>query len=207
MVYLSIPLGGTSGDLQQPSFGVGVMQADYEHNSGFTFLSNEIPRIIDLSFPGNKPDSLRFNGINTLQQKLIQNSAVTTTAIASLRKSARAASGAAASTTLDTDSAARIATDIERQDHVTNNRTAVSEDKENRWVVNIVSLSNKASADHIADKALSMDIKTEQQHVTVKGKHYWRVQITGFSTATEAAAYADIAQKKLGLKGAWITKR
>lgn len=207
MVYLSIPLGGSSSGLQQSSFGVGVERADYERNSGFNFMSNEKPRVVDLSFQGNKPHALRFNGINTLQQKLIQNAAATTTSTASLRKSARAASGAPASTTLGTDSAASKATDIERQDHVTNKQTTVSVDKEDRWVLNLVSLSSKAGADHIAEKALSKDIKTEQQQVTVKGEHYWRVQITGFSTAAEAAAYADNAKEKLGLKGVWITKR
>ena len=79
MAYLSIPLGGSGGGLQQTSFGVGLARADYERNAGFNFMSNGKPRIVDVSFRGNELDALSFNGINTLQQKLIHNADGTTT--------------------------------------------------------------------------------------------------------------------------------
>jgi len=41
----------------------------------------------------------------------------------------------------------------------------------------------------------------------VKGTRYWRVQITGFSTADDAKTYANTAKEQLGLKDAWIMKR
>ena len=56
-------------------------------------------------------------------------------------------------------------------------------------------------------KALSRGIQTEQQKATVKGKQYWRVQITGFPTADDAKTYAVTAKKQLGLNDTWIMKR
>ncbi len=75
------------------------------------------------------------------------------------------------------------------------------------WVINLVSSPSKSDADRLEEKARSSDIQTQQQQVTVKGKQYWRVQITGFSTAGEARIYADTAMEKLGLKDVWIMKR
>jgi len=75
------------------------------------------------------------------------------------------------------------------------------------WVINLASLTRKADADRFEEKARSMDIKTEQQLVTIKGHQYWRVQITGFATAKEARTKVDEVQEKLGLKDVWILKR
>jgi cell division septation protein DedD len=75
------------------------------------------------------------------------------------------------------------------------------------WVVNLVSLSNKAAADRFSAKARSKDIQAEWYAVTVKGKQYWRVHVSGFSTATEAKSQENIIKEKLGLKDVWITKR
>jgi len=96
---------------------------------------------------------------------------------------------------------------MEDQEPVTKAQPAVSVDKNGPWVINLVSTSNKADADRLAKKALSRDIQTEQQQITVKGTQYWRVQIIGFSTKEQANAYADIAKEKLGLKDVWIMKR
>ena len=84
---------------------------------------------------------------------------------------------------------------------------AVSIDKNGPWVINLVSTSSKADADRLVKKALSRDIQTQQQQITVKGIQYWRVQTTGFATQEQANAYADIAKEKLGLKDVWIMKR
>lgn len=86
-------------------------------------------------------------------------------------------------------------------------RTAASVDKEGAWVINLASLSSKVDADRLVKKTQSKDIETEQQQVTVKGKQYWRVQITGFSTAAEARENSVAVKEKLGLKDVWITTR
>ncbi len=75
------------------------------------------------------------------------------------------------------------------------------------WVVNLISLSNKADADRFVAKAMSKDIQVELYTVTVKGKQYWRVHVSGFSTAAEAKSQANVIKEKLGLKDVWITKR
>ena len=90
---------------------------------------------------------------------------------------------------------------------VDHEQPTIKTNKSGPWVINLVSTSSKTDADRLANKALSKDIHTEQQQTTVKGTQYWRVQITGFSTAEDARAYADTAKKQLGLKDAWIMKR
>jgi cell division septation protein DedD len=95
----------------------------------------------------------------------------------------------------------------ERQDPATRKQPAVSMDTVGPWVINLASSSSEAAADRLAEKARSRGIQTQQQPVTVKGKQFWRVQITGFSTQEQARAYADTAREKLGLKYVWIMKR
>lgn len=58
-----------------------------------------------------------------------------------------------------------------------------------------------------AGQARAQDIVVEQHRVTVKGREFWRVQVTGFATAKAARSYADSARKKLGFKDVWIFKR
>lgn len=126
-----------------------------------------------------------------------------------------------ASTTLDADSVAggqsgsrnpKTATAgkaavMELKEPASSERPAVSMDNTGPWVINLVSSPSKSDADRLEEKARSSDIQTKQQQVTVKGRQYWRVQITGFSTAGEARIYADTAMEKLGLKDVWIMKR
>ena len=96
---------------------------------------------------------------------------------------------------------------MEHQPPSIKNGAAAKKSKNGPWVINLVSTSSKTDADRLSKKALSKDIQTEQQQITVKGTRYWRVQITGFSTAEDAKAYADTAKAQLGLKDAWIMKR
>lgn len=96
---------------------------------------------------------------------------------------------------------------MEHQPPITNNEPAIKTSKDGPWVINLVSTSRKADADRLTKKALSNNIPTEQQQITVKGTQYWRVQITGFPTAENAKAYADTAKEQLGLKDTWIMKR
>lgn len=103
--------------------------------------------------------------------------------------------------------AASNAAVMERPNPVTKKQPAVSVAQDGPWVINLVSSRSKADADRFTKKARSRDIQTDQQQVTVKGKQYWRVQITGFSTAGEARAYADSAKEKLGLEDVWIMTR
>ena len=96
---------------------------------------------------------------------------------------------------------------IEHQPPLTNNEPAIKTSTNGPWVINLVSTSRKADADRLTEKALSKDIATELQQITVKGTQYWRVQITGFPTADDARLFADTAKEQLGLKDTWIMKR
>lgn len=96
---------------------------------------------------------------------------------------------------------------MEHQNPVINKQSEISVDKKGPWVINLVSSLSKADVDRLSEKAHSRDIQTEQQQVIVKGKQYWRAQITGFSTEAEARAYVDTTKEKLGLKDVWIMKR
>ena len=101
----------------------------------------------------------------------------------------------------------RPASIMEPQGPVTPDQPAASTGKAGPWVINLASSQSKADADRLAERARSRDIQTEQQQVTVNGKHYWRVQITGFTTAAEAREYAGTIKAKLGLKDVWISTR
>ena len=79
--------------------------------------------------------------------------------------------------------------------------------KQGPWVINIASSQDKADANRLAEKARSSDFQTELQQVTVKGRQYWRVQITGFATKEEARATSGSVKEALGLKDVWITTR
>lgn len=89
----------------------------------------------------------------------------------------------------------------------TGKQPASSDAVQSPWVINIASSQDKAGADRVAEMARSRDFPTDVQQVTVKGKPFWRVQLTGFSTKEEASATAEIAAQTLGLKNYWLMKR
>jgi len=75
-----------------------------------------------------------------------------------------------------------------------------------RWVINLLSDPNEALADRFAAKARDHGVSVEQNRTEVKGRVFWRVQITGFGTASEAQAHAEEIKTKLHLKDVWIFK-
>ncbi|MEA2079513.1 MAG: SPOR domain-containing protein, partial [Pseudomonadota bacterium] len=58
------------------------------------------------------------------------------------------------------------------------------------WVINLLSSRRKIDTERLAIKAQSQDIPVEQTRAMVKGKAYWRLQVTGFSTLNEAKSHA-----------------
>jgi len=75
------------------------------------------------------------------------------------------------------------------------------------WVINVASLDNQASADRFSTRAQANGIPVQHQVVTVNGKQRWRIQVTGFSSPTEARINAGAIKEKLGLKSVWISQR
>ena len=72
------------------------------------------------------------------------------------------------------------------------------------WVINLLSDPNQALAARFADDARSRGIPVEENQTQVKGRTYWRVQITGFETAAEARSEAQEVKEKLQLKDVWV---
>jgi hypothetical protein len=91
--------------------------------------------------------------------------------------------------------------------HESDGQRPASTDNTGPWLINLASLPSQSDAERFMQRARSRDIDTQQQKVTVKGKKYWRVQITGFSTAADARAYAGTVKEMLGLKDVWIMTR
>jgi len=75
------------------------------------------------------------------------------------------------------------------------------------WVINLVSLQQKADAEHFVANANSMGVAAEINQATVRGKKFWRVQVPGYSSANDARTMASQIQSKLGLKDVWIVQR
>ncbi|MGB7931254.1 MAG: PilZ domain-containing protein [Gammaproteobacteria bacterium] len=78
--------------------------------------------------------------------------------------------------------------------------------KRGPWVINLLSSPNKSDADQFADKARKQGIPVEQGTIRLKGREFFRVQLTGFLTAKQAEKSARPVKNKLGLKDVWIFK-
>jgi cell division septation protein DedD len=75
------------------------------------------------------------------------------------------------------------------------------------WVINLVSIPNKIDAERFMEKAQSRGVAAGLYQVTVKGTDYWRVQVSGFSSAAEAKSEARQVKEKLGIKDVWVAKQ
>ena len=84
-------------------------------------------------------------------------------------------------------------------------RTSASQ--QGPWVINLLSSTDKGYVEQYAARARSRDVAVELHSAEVKGKTYWRLQITGFSTANAAKAGSQPIKKKLGISDVWIFRR
>jgi cell division septation protein DedD len=75
------------------------------------------------------------------------------------------------------------------------------------WAINLASFSQKEKAERFVEKAESRGIDAGLSQVTVRGKEYWRVHISGFATAAEAEIKANQIKEMLGLKDVWVAKK
>jgi hypothetical protein len=72
------------------------------------------------------------------------------------------------------------------------------------WVINLLSSTDKGYVEQYAARARSSDVAVEIHRAEVKGRTYWRLQITGFATASAAKAGAGPVKEKLGIRDVWI---
>ena len=80
-------------------------------------------------------------------------------------------------------------------------------EKHGPWVINLLSSPNKSDADRFAEKARKQGVPVEQSSIRLKGREYFRVQLTGFLTERQAGESAGPIKEKLRLKDVWIFKR
>ncbi|MGD8630682.1 MAG: SPOR domain-containing protein, partial [Gammaproteobacteria bacterium] len=75
------------------------------------------------------------------------------------------------------------------------------------WIINLLSSRSKQDTDRLAKIAAAHGIPVVQSRAIVKGKEYWRLQVTGFSNASEAKDYVLPIKQKLGIKDVWIFRQ
>jgi hypothetical protein len=75
------------------------------------------------------------------------------------------------------------------------------------WIINLLSSRSKRDTDRLAGVAATHGIPVVQSRAIVKGKEYWRLQVTGFKNASEAKNYALPVKQKLGIKDVWIFRK
>jgi cell division septation protein DedD len=75
------------------------------------------------------------------------------------------------------------------------------------WVINLISSQDKAAVDRFAARARTKGIPAELVKAEVKGRDFWRAQLTGFASRDAARAYAGPAKEKLRLKDVWIFRK
>jgi len=86
-------------------------------------------------------------------------------------------------------------------------KTPISSDSsKGDWVVNVSSHTNEELATKESARLLNLGLNPEVHTATIKGRTWYRVQITGFASKDEAKAKLRDLQQRLGIKGAWIGK-
>jgi hypothetical protein len=74
-------------------------------------------------------------------------------------------------------------------------------------VINLLSSPDKGYVEQYAARARSRGVPVELHSAEVKGRTYWRLQLTGFATASAAKAGAGPVKKKLRIRDVWIHRR
>jgi len=75
------------------------------------------------------------------------------------------------------------------------------------WVINLTSSQDKAAVERFVARARTKGIPAELVKAEVKGRDFWRAQLTGFASRDAARSYAEPVRKKLRLKDVWIFRK
>jgi PilZ domain/SPOR domain len=75
------------------------------------------------------------------------------------------------------------------------------------WTINLLSSSRQSDITRLAETARKAHIDTSVEQAEVKGRTYWRLQIGGFSSMTEAKQRAEPVKKALNISEVWIFKK
>ncbi|MFC1536953.1 SPOR domain-containing protein [Pseudomonadota bacterium] len=75
------------------------------------------------------------------------------------------------------------------------------------WVVNVSSHANRELATKENGRLKAQGLNPEVHTAEIRGRTWYRVQVTGFTSKDEAKASLKDLQQRLGIQGAWIGKR
>jgi hypothetical protein len=78
---------------------------------------------------------------------------------------------------------------------------------DSHWVINLASFPDQAAADRFMQEAADKGIETDKRRVTIKGREFWRAQVTGFPSSADAIADSAGIKQALGLQDVWIAQQ
>ena len=74
------------------------------------------------------------------------------------------------------------------------------------WVINIASMNSRSAAAKEQSRLKARGIRTTISEASIRGKTWYRLHTSGFSSKAKAAAYKKALTAKYGIKNAWIQK-
>jgi hypothetical protein len=74
------------------------------------------------------------------------------------------------------------------------------------WRINLLSSPDRSDVQRLADKAAGLDISTRIEEAEVKGRTWWRLQVTGYQSMEQATSAAEPLKQALGINEVWILK-
>jgi cell division protein FtsN len=72
------------------------------------------------------------------------------------------------------------------------------------WVINLLSLSSKKTAQREQARLSQLGLEVDMQVVEKGGKRWYRLQVPGFDSYADAHAAIKGVQSKAGTKSAWV---
>ena len=74
-------------------------------------------------------------------------------------------------------------------------------------MINLASFPDQAAVERFMQEAADKGIETDKRRVSIKGKQYWRAQVTGFASSADALAGSAGIKQTLGLQDVWIARQ
>jgi hypothetical protein len=75
------------------------------------------------------------------------------------------------------------------------------------WVINLISSRDRGYVERFSEKTGAAQYDAVLNSAMVKGRQYWRLQITGFDSAADARSHAGPVKQALGIKDVWIFRQ
>jgi cell division septation protein DedD len=75
------------------------------------------------------------------------------------------------------------------------------------WVVNLASYNRESTAQRMLEEFRDKGVTAELVKVTVNDRPMIRIRTTGYGSLREANDWASLLEERLGLDGAWVSKR